>query len=73
MNLWATLLLAGLIAGVGPIIDRLLLTRQKGVLHNALIRMWNRLDDTSIPHIPKLMAKTIVSFLSITFGATHQL
>ena len=37
-------------AGLGVIIDRLMLNRHKGRLHDALLRYWNHLDDDHQTH-----------------------
>lgn len=42
---------------IGGIVDRLLLDRTKGAMHDRLLRIWVRLDDTTIPDLPALMAR----------------
>lgn len=54
---WPTVIIViGLFAGLGPIIDRFILNRHKGQLYHLLLECWDKLDETSIPHLPKLMA-----------------
>lgn len=54
---WETIsLVAAILASVGALTDRLILNRQKSALQLVLIQSWNRLDDTRIPDIPRLVA-----------------
>ena len=55
---WGTVgVLAGLFAGLGYALDRWSLRRQKHVVYDRLIAWWNRLDDTSVPDLPRRMAE----------------
>lgn len=62
MVAWTTIgIIASLLALVGAGFDRILLRRQKNTLYHALIVWWDRLDDTRVPDLPKLMADWILS------------
>jgi hypothetical protein len=66
---WSTIIIVmGFFAGIGPIIDRLMLNRHKGRLYDWLLLLWNRLDETNIPNLPRLMAEWSLSIIRRTIG-----
>lgn len=61
MLTWKTVAVAtGLLVFMGGSIDRLIAIRYKSRLHLAMIRWWDRLEKTSIPDYPPLLASWIL-------------
>ncbi len=62
-------------AAIGVALDRFLLRRTKSALYDSLLYMWDRLDETSVPNLPQLMATTTLTagsrLLGITSGWFH--
>jgi len=63
-----TIALCSIPAGLGAIVDRLLLRRHKGRLHDALLRYWVHLDELSLPDIWRVFADYAISFFKRIFG-----
>ena len=62
------IVLCTLPAGMGVIVDRLMLRRHKGRLHNALLRYWLHLEELSLPDIWRVFAAYTIRFFSLVFG-----
>ena len=61
MLTWKTVAAAtALLVFIGGSLDRLIAIRYKGRLHLAMIRWWDRLEKTSIPDYPPLLASWIL-------------
>jgi hypothetical protein len=62
------IILCTLPAGLGVIIDRLMLNRHKGRIHDALLRYWVHLDELSFPDIWRVFAAYAIRFFTRIFG-----
>ena len=66
---WATLaILAVVPAAIGSAADKIMHDREKNRIHDFLLRVWNRVDDTAVPCLPQLMAKCTLAATRFVFG-----
>ena len=63
-----TIILCSLPAGLGVIVDRLMLRRHKGRLHDALLQYWVNLDELSLTDIWRVFAAYTIRFFCRVFG-----
>ncbi len=65
--------LASIPATIGIVIDRLLLNRTKGTLHQNLLKYWIRLDESNIPDLVTIMARVGISAIQFVFRPNSSL
>lgn len=66
---WTTIFaIAAFFSAAGVAFDKFLLNKQKNKLHTLMVAWWDRLDNTQIPDLHKLMASFTISGFQKVFG-----
>ncbi len=55
-------------AAIGAAADKIMLDRHQSRIRGFLLRIWNRIDDTSVPCLPQLMANRTLAATRFVFG-----